>query len=467
MSFRRLAILMRREALATLRDPFTVSILILVPLMALVLFSSILSTEVEGLDLGVLDLSDSAASRRVVSDLAAQGTFVPRRFDRREHIDRALRSGTIGVAIVIPPDFDRDRLARRPGEPPGQIQVLYDGGEAVLAGNAEGFLRSLVAATAVDMAGGPATVASVPAPRAVPRASGAASAPSMPAARRRGEPPPDAGDGASGAFVASDPVASPGGGGADAARSAAAPQAAPDVVAPGPLLSSARPAGAPGATAAPARQQGIAVVPRALFNPKLEGRPYMIAGTFGFVLSFATTLIIAVSIVNERFAGTFEQLQVTPATSAEILLGKVLPLGGVFSADVVVMMVAAWFLFGVWPAGSSVFFVVLSTFYMVVSLSLGVLISATSATAAEAVSKTVLLSTPLIQLSGFAFPTRNMSTPFRWFAELIPATHYIRVSRAIYLRGEGPLAVLPEILVIAAMGLALGALALRAIARRQ
>ena len=212
---------------------------------------------------------------------------------------------------------------------------------------------------------------------------------------------------------------------------------------------------------------GVAVRSTALFNPSLDGTPYMVAGTFGFVLSFATTLIIAVSVVNERFAGTFEQLQVTPATSIEILLGKVLPLGAVFSADVVLMMFAAWLLFGVWPAGSALFFVLLSVFYMVVSLSLGVLISATSASAAEAVSKTVLLSTPLIQLSGFAFPTRNMALPFRWLSQLIPATHYIRVSRAIYLRGEGPLALLPEIAIIVLMGLGLGLLALRAIGRRQ
>jgi ABC-2 type transport system permease protein len=384
MSFRRLAILMRREALATLRDPFTISILILVPLMALVLFSSILSTEVKGLDLGVLDLSDSAASRRIVAELEAQGTFALKRFDRREQIDRALRSGDVAVAIVVPPEFARERLDRRPGDAPAQLEVLYDGGEAVLAGNAEGFLRSLVAATSLDMAGTPTAVAALP------------------------------------------PSGGGGGGG-----------------------------------------NGIQVVPRALFNPTLDGTPYMVAGTFGFVLSFATTLIIAVSIVNERFSGTFEQLQVTPATSAEILLGKILPLGAVFSVDVLLMMGAAWFLYGVWPAGSAIFFVVLSTFYMVVSLSLGVLVSATSATAAEAVSKTVLLSTPLIQLSGFAFPTRNMALPFRWLAELIPATHYIRVSRAIYLRGEGPLAILPELLVIVAMGLGLSFLALRAIARRQ
>src|SRR6185503_1225361 len=92
------------------------------------------------------------------------------------------------------------------------------------------------------------------------------------------------------------------------------------------------PSGAPPATdrAAP----GVRIVTRALFNPTLEGTPYMVAGTFGFVLTFLTTLITAVSIVNEKLSGTFEQLQVTPAAPGEIVLGKILPLGGVFALDV-------------------------------------------------------------------------------------------------------------------------------------
>ena len=417
MSLRRLWILMRREALATLRDPFTISILVLVPLMALLLFSSIMSTEVRGLSLGILDLSNGPVSRRIVRELAASGNFAPRRFATRAEIEKALRAGDISAAMILPPDFERERGARAPGSPPPQIDVMYDGGEAVLATNAEAYLKSQVLASVGRAAGPSADVVVVPP------------------------------DGAAG-------------------RPGLAPGPAGEVGVEG-GATSALPA--PGAATPPARRAatvGIRVVPRALFNPRLDGRPYMVASTFGFVLSFATTLIIAVSVVNERFAGTFEQLQVTPATSIEILLGKVLPLGAVFSVDVVLMMIVAWALFGVWPAGSALFFVLLSVFYMIVSLSLGVLISATSATAAEAVSKTVLLSTPLIQLSGFAFPVRNMALPFRWIAELIPATHYIRLSRAIYLRGEGPLALLPEIAVIILMGFGLGALALRAIGRR-
>src|SRR5262249_21362687 len=123
-----------------------------------------------------------------------------------------------------------------------------------------------------------------------------------------------------------------------------------------------------GPHAAPAR--GIGVVTRAVFNSRLEGTPFMVAGTFGVVLSFLTTLLTAVSIVNERLTGTFEQLQVTPATSLEILLGKVLPLGAVFTLDVALMMLAAGLVLGVWPQGSIVLFLVVSMFYVMISLAL-------------------------------------------------------------------------------------------------
>jgi ABC-2 type transport system permease protein len=192
----------------------------------------------------------------------------------------------------------------------------------------------------------------------------------------------------------------------------------------------------------------------------------MVAGTFGFVLSFLTTLLTAVSIVNERQSGTFDQLQLTPASTLEILLGKLLPLGAVFAFDVVLMLLAAGLLMGVWPQGSALLFVAISAFYVLFSLALGLIFSATSATAAEAVQKTVLASIPSIQLSGFAFPIRNSPLPIQWFAELIPATHYIRVSRAIYLRGAGVAELLPEIAILMLFGVLLLAYALRTLERR-
>jgi ABC-2 type transport system permease protein len=355
MNRRRLWTLMVREARATLRDPFTLAILVAVPVGAMLIFGFMLSTEVQGLALAVHDADQTPASRRLVRDLGAGGVFAVRPAATTDALEAGLVRGTFGAGLVIPPGFGRALAA---GEVPA-VQALYDGAEAVLAGNAEAFLQSLVAASGAALAA-----------RAV----------------------------------------------------------------------------------APA---GVAVGVRPLFNPRLDGTPFMVAGVFGFVLSFLTTLITAVMIVNERLAGTFEQLQVTPATSVEILLGKLLPLGAVFACDVVFMMLVGGFVMGVWPQGNVLLFVGVSAFYVLQSLALGLIFSATSATPAEAVQKTVLFSIPLVQLSGFAFPVRNMPEALQWVTQLFPATHYIAISRAIYLRAEGGLALLPELLWLLGFGVVL------------
>jgi len=376
MNGQRVLTLMRREARATLRDPFTVGMLVAVPLAALLVFGFTISADVKGLVLGIHDASQTPSSRRLLADIEANGQFKPRRFADRSAIERALVGGQISAAVIIPPSFDR-ALRDAPGTAAAEVQVLYDGAETTTAGNAEAFLRGMIGAS----------IASLTA---------------------RG--------------------------------------------------------GAPQPGAAPPR--GVAVVSRVLFNPTLDGTPYMVAGTFGFVLTFLTTLITAVSIVNERLQGTFEQLQVTPATSLEIFLGKVLPLGGVFAVDVGLMVLAAGVIMGAWPNGSIPFFIAVSSFYVLTSLALGLVISATSSSPAEAVQKTVLTSIPLVQLSGFAFPIRNMPLPVQWVAEIFPATHYIRVSRAIYLRGEGPLELLPELAMLLVFGLLLMGVALRSMEAR-
>jgi ABC-2 type transport system permease protein len=130
------------------------------------------------------------------------------------------------------------------------------------------------------------------------------------------------------------------------------------------------------------------------------------------------------------------------------------------------MVLVGGLVLGVWPAGSVLFFLAVSSFYVLVSLALGLIFSATSSTASEAVQKTVLFSIPLVQMSGFAFPIRNMPAVFGWIAELFPATHYIRICRAIYLRAEGPLALVPELTVLLLFGTVLMAAAIRTIEAR-
>src|SRR5580765_1503008 len=145
MNPRRLRTLVRREVQATLRDPFTVTILVTVPIAALLLFGFVLATDVNHLTLGLYDGAHSTASRRLVADLAASGTFDVVTYASSAAIGSALVSGAISVGVVIPADFDDD-VRRPPGAGPPTVQVLYDGGEAPLAGNAEAFVKALVGA---------------------------------------------------------------------------------------------------------------------------------------------------------------------------------------------------------------------------------------------------------------------------------------------------------------------------------
>src|SRR4030095_12502742 len=105
MSRRRLLTLVRREVRATLRDPFTVGILIGVPLIALLAFSFVVSSEVHGLRLAVLDADQSPESRRLVADIGAAGWFVTEPVATQAEIASRLRGGTPGAARVTPPHF--------------------------------------------------------------------------------------------------------------------------------------------------------------------------------------------------------------------------------------------------------------------------------------------------------------------------------------------------------------------------
>jgi hypothetical protein len=110
---RRLRTLVVREVRATLRDPFMVITLVSVPLVALLAFSSILATNVEGMRLGVHDASRGALSRRLVADLAAGGAFEPRPYATREALEAALVAGEISAALVLPPDLQDVPAGRR------------------------------------------------------------------------------------------------------------------------------------------------------------------------------------------------------------------------------------------------------------------------------------------------------------------------------------------------------------------
>ena len=184
---------------------------------------------------------------------------------------------------------------------------------------------------------------------------------------------------------------------------------------------------------------------RVLFNPTLSGIAYMIPGLLGLIPMFVTVLNTTLAVVRERDAGTFEQLLVTPVTPTEVVLGKILPFALVGMLAVLLIIVVGWLLFGVTPAGSLVLLLAVTPIFLLIGLSIGLLISSVAHSSADAVERSVLIMVPQLMLSDTIFPLSLMAWPFRIIGEIIPLTHYIRVARGVYLKGQGIDELWPEI----------------------
>jgi ABC-2 type transport system permease protein len=394
----RLRTLIWREFTELLRDPFTIVILVVLPLLLIAMLSFALVTEVRGLPLGVFDADRSQQSRRLLGAIGATGYFKMIPLSGVADIRSKMASGDLAAALVIPPDFSstlaRGRTAR--------VQAIFDGTETVIAANADGLIEATLAAFQGDL--------QASRPRDVPIATGLGAA----AGPRAGEQDQEGGN------VRAAPRR---GDAADPSRS-------------GDDLSRARGAGP------------IRIVQRNLFNPGLRGTDFTIPGLIGFISTFLCILTTALSIVRERQAGTFEQLRVTPVTPIEIILGKILPLGLVYLLDACLLMALGWLLFDVWPRGSILLLLGVTGLYLLLNLCWGLLISAAAPTPDQAVQMSVLVVVPQLSLSGFVFPIHSMPDWARYLVEAIPLAHYLRIIRGIYLTGAGLAEIWLELLVL-------------------
>jgi ABC-2 type transport system permease protein len=139
---------------------------------------------------------------------------------------------------------------------------------------------------------------------------------------------------------------------------------------------------------------------------------------------------------------------VTPVTPTEVVLGKILPFGVVALSAIGLSIVLGWFVFDVVPAGSIVLLLAITPVFLLIGLSMGLLISSLAHSSVDALERSVLTMVPQMMLSDFLFPLSLMALPFRIIGEIIPLTHYIRITRGIYLKGQGLDELWPEVVIL-------------------
>jgi drug efflux transport system permease protein len=195
---------------------------------------------------------------------------------------------------------------------------------------------------------------------------------------------------------------------------------------------------------------------RVWFNPRLESREFMIPGIVAMLLLVITTNLSSMGIVREKELGTLEQLNVTPITRWELIVGKLLPYGVLGIVDVVLVTVFAVLWFEIPLLGSPVLLFATSLIYLMTTLGLGLFVSTISSTQQQAMmTATFFFLMPMLYLSGFIFPIENMPAAIQPLTYLVPLRYFIVIVRGIFLKGVGVAVLWPHILALAVWGVAI------------
>ena len=202
--------------------------------------------------------------------------------------------------------------------------------------------------------------------------------------------------------------------------------------------------------------------PVMLFNPDMRSANLLIPGLIAILLTFSGTILSAFAIVKERERGTLEQLMVTPVSPLAVVVGKIVPYLILAYVELVIVLVLMRVMFRVPIHGSVTLLMLLSSVYLFALLSFGLLISSRAKSQMEAMQKAMGIMLPSILLSGYVFPLGSLPRPLQLFAHLLPATHFIKISRAIIIRGATFTEVWPNVAALLAISSVLIAASARA-----
>ncbi len=185
----------------------------------------------------------------------------------------------------------------------------------------------------------------------------------------------------------------------------------------------------------PPAQLGLS--PRISYNPTVQSPPYMVPGIAALLLLVVTTLVTAMGLAREREMGTLEQVMVTPIRPIVLLFGKIAPYVVFGFVDVLLLVVAGTWLFGVPIRGPIPVLVVGTLLYLLTTLGVGLLVSTISATQQQSFLAGFLFIMPAVLLSGVVSPVRSMPGWLQAVTLVNPVRHYAEVMRSCLLRGAG------------------------------
>ena len=177
--------------------------------------------------------------------------------------------------------------------------------------------------------------------------------------------------------------------------------------------------------------------PAFLFNPGLITNWFTVTGTFGVLLMLNGSLVSSAAMIKERERGTVEQQLMTPATTSEIIVAKILPLFMLLCLLVLFAATLLRVIFDV-PFRGNIFLVLSGGALCVLcGIGVGTFIATYTKSAQQAQLMAFFINPPLSSLSGSLTPVEAMPKWLQPVTLLNPIRHFSIISRSCLLKGSG------------------------------
>ena len=181
----------------------------------------------------------------------------------------------------------------------------------------------------------------------------------------------------------------------------------------------------------------VTVEQRIWFNHAVRSRNFLVPGLIAVIMTLIGALLTAMVVAREWERGTMEALMVTPITTGEIILGKLIPYFLLGMGGLVLSVAMAVWLFEVPLRGSIFVLFGTSALFLLVALGMGLFIS-TVARSQFVAGQMAIITTflPAFILSGFIFNIASMPEAVQLITYAVAARYFVAILKSLFLAGN-------------------------------
>ena len=197
---------------------------------------------------------------------------------------------------------------------------------------------------------------------------------------------------------------------------------------------------------APNRSGQVSLHPAFLFNPGLKDSWFITTGVLGLLLILNSSIVASGAMVKEREAGTIEQLLMSPAGTAEIIIAKIAPLFLLLSLMMFIAFILIRLVFDVPFQGGILPLISGGALCILTGIGIGTAVATFSRSAQQALLTSFFINPPLVSLSGALNPVEAMPAWLQPLTIINPIHHFAAIARGSMLKGSGLGALWPNFL---------------------